>query len=145
MPAVLQHKVVAALPGVLEANSIYYVRVGSGFDLYVTNDQGTVVAYPMNQSGGGGGVPGVVEVDVNLGSRSTSPTQIVVVDADALATSRAIAWMIGPGPGRDADEAEEPFAVTAVPSAGSVTLFVCPLIGPVHGTWRVGYQILNPL
>ena len=44
-----QHKVVAALPGTLEADSIYYVRAGTGFDLYVTNSSGTVVAYPFNK------------------------------------------------------------------------------------------------
>lgn len=42
------NKVVSALPGVLEANSVYYVRVGAGFDLYVTNDIGTVYAYGIN-------------------------------------------------------------------------------------------------
>lgn len=44
------HKVVAALPGVLEANSLYLVRVGTGFTLYATNDSGTVIAYPLNES-----------------------------------------------------------------------------------------------
>ena len=53
--AMLTHKVVSTLPGVLEKNSIYFVRVGAGFDIYVTNDTGTVVAYPLNQNGGGGG------------------------------------------------------------------------------------------
>lgn len=48
------HKVVAALPDPLVADSIYYVRSGSGFDIYVTNSLGTVVAYPINQSGGSG-------------------------------------------------------------------------------------------
>lgn len=42
------HKYVAALPAVLEADSIYYVRAGVGFDIYVTNSSGTVVAYPVN-------------------------------------------------------------------------------------------------
>lgn len=50
MPTVLQHKVVSALPGTLEANSIYYVRVGSGFDMHITNDSGTIVAYRNNTS-----------------------------------------------------------------------------------------------
>jgi len=46
-----QHKVVAALPAQLEKDSIYYVRKGSGFDLYVTNSSGTIVAYPANRAG----------------------------------------------------------------------------------------------
>lgn len=48
------HKVVSSLPGVLEANSIYVVRVGVGFDLYVTNDQGAVIAYALNGPAGSG-------------------------------------------------------------------------------------------
>ncbi|QRY79626.1 hypothetical protein JVX91_00495 [Pseudomonas sp. PDNC002] len=49
MAKVLQHKVVSALPSPLEANSIYFVRVGTGFDIYVTNSSGTIVAYPINR------------------------------------------------------------------------------------------------
>lgn len=48
MATVLHHKVVASLPAVLEANSIYLVRVGAGFDQYVTNSSGQIVAYPLN-------------------------------------------------------------------------------------------------
>lgn len=48
MAAVLHHKLVSSLPGVLQANSVYYVRTGAGFDTYVTNDLGIVVAYPLN-------------------------------------------------------------------------------------------------
>jgi len=53
MASVLQHKVVSALPAPLDANAIYYVRVGAGFDIYVTNDQGTVVSYPINNAKAG--------------------------------------------------------------------------------------------
>lgn len=42
-------KVVSSLPGTLDANTIYVVRVGTGFDLYVTNNSGTVVSYSLNQ------------------------------------------------------------------------------------------------
>lgn len=48
MATVKHHKVVAALPAQLEANAIYYVRAGAGFDVYVTNASGTLVAYPAN-------------------------------------------------------------------------------------------------
>ena len=48
MALVKHHKVVAALPAELVADSIYYVRAGSGFDVYVTNSAGTVAAYPAN-------------------------------------------------------------------------------------------------
>lgn len=46
---ITHHKVVAALPSELLADAIYYVRSGTGFDIYVTNASGTIVAYPTNQ------------------------------------------------------------------------------------------------
>ncbi|WP_430959620.1 hypothetical protein, partial [Pseudomonas aeruginosa] len=47
--AVLQtHKVVAQLPEPLAPNAIYFVRRGTGYDQFVTNGAGVVVAYPMN-------------------------------------------------------------------------------------------------
>lgn len=44
----LARKVVASLPGALSASTVYFVRVGTGFDIYVTNESGTVVAYTIN-------------------------------------------------------------------------------------------------
>lgn len=55
MAQVKFHKFVAALPAELEADAIYYVRAGAGFDIYVTNSSGTVVAYPLNVGGAGQG------------------------------------------------------------------------------------------
>ncbi|QEY73211.1 hypothetical protein [Pseudomonas denitrificans (nom. rej.)] len=49
MANIKHHKFVASLPTVLEADSIYFVRVGTGFDIYVTNSSGTIVAYPINR------------------------------------------------------------------------------------------------
>jgi len=48
------HKVVAALPSPLEANAVYAVRVGDGFDLYVSDSTGSM-AFKVNSEGGGGG------------------------------------------------------------------------------------------
>lgn len=53
MAQVKFHKFVAALPAELEADAIYYVRAGAGFDIYVTNSSGVVVAYPLNLGGPG--------------------------------------------------------------------------------------------
>lgn len=50
MPTISQFKVVASLPATLAPDAVYYVRVGTGFDIYVTNSSGTVVAYPTNQA-----------------------------------------------------------------------------------------------
>ncbi|WEW97688.1 hypothetical protein P3T65_26240 [Pseudomonas nitroreducens] len=52
MASVQHHKYVSSLPSTLEANSIYYVRVGTGFDIYVTNSSGEIVAYPLNRPRG---------------------------------------------------------------------------------------------
>ena len=41
-------KYVNNLPATLVKNTIYFVKSGSGFDIYVTNDIGTIIAYPMN-------------------------------------------------------------------------------------------------
>jgi hypothetical protein len=48
MELVRYEKVVSSLPWTLTANTIYLVRTGTGFDMYVTNDTGLVVAYPVN-------------------------------------------------------------------------------------------------
>ncbi|UQY33831.1 hypothetical protein K8U54_19265 [Pseudomonas fulva] len=42
------YKVVSALPQTLEADSIYLVRAGDGFDLYTTNHGGTIISYKAN-------------------------------------------------------------------------------------------------
>lgn len=49
MANIKHHKFVASLPSLLEADSIYFVRVGAGYDQYVTNHSGQIVAYPMNR------------------------------------------------------------------------------------------------
>src|SRR5574343_1510435 len=48
MGAIKFHKVVSSLPGTLEADTMYMVRVGAGFDLYMTDSSG--VAKELNQS-----------------------------------------------------------------------------------------------
>lgn len=50
MSIIQHHKVVASLPSTLEADSVYYVRVGSGVDAYVTNGAGVTAAYPLRPS-----------------------------------------------------------------------------------------------
>lgn len=41
------HKVVSSLPGTLEPNAVYFVRAGTGFDLYCTDQTGSV-AHQIN-------------------------------------------------------------------------------------------------
>lgn len=44
MAALQTHKVVAQLPEPLAPNAIYFVRRGTGYDQFVTNGAGVVVA-----------------------------------------------------------------------------------------------------
>ena len=46
-------KNIAALPGTLTADTVYAVRTGAGFDLYIT-DSTASVAHKVNSEGGGG-------------------------------------------------------------------------------------------
>ena len=48
MSRVKHSKVVAALPSVLDADTIYYVRTGAGFDIFVTNGIGLISQYQLN-------------------------------------------------------------------------------------------------
>ena len=41
-------KVVSTLPGILAANTLYLVKVGTGFRPWLTNSAGTIVAYPLD-------------------------------------------------------------------------------------------------
>jgi hypothetical protein len=87
MTALLSHKVVAALPDPLEANSIYYVRVGTGFDLHVTNSSGQIVAYALNQGGGGSAIAsGRAEID--FGPNGQDATVIITGQTGITGTSR---------------------------------------------------------
>ena len=61
------HKVVSSLPGTLEVNSVYFVRVGTGFDVYLTNAGGTI-AYGLNlPAGSATGAYGVAVIGAILG------------------------------------------------------------------------------
>ena len=54
MAELRSEKYVNSLPSVLIANTIYYVKNGAGFDVYITNNSGTIIAYPLNTSSSSG-------------------------------------------------------------------------------------------
>jgi hypothetical protein len=65
MPIFSAQKVVSALPQTLNPSTLYFVRKNEGFDLYLTNETGTLIAYPINVSASGnidGGVPSSASV-----------------------------------------------------------------------------------
>ena len=51
------YKVLAALPQSLSANAAYAVRVGAGFDLYITDNTG-LISYKLNTPTEGAGSTG---------------------------------------------------------------------------------------
>lgn len=71
MAALAINKVVSSLPGTLAANTVYYVRVGTGFDMYVTNSTGTIVAYAMNAAGEGTFTGGTLTSPLNEAPSAT--------------------------------------------------------------------------
>lgn len=50
MAELRNEKYVNALPATLIANTIYYVKNGANFNMYITNNNGTIIAYPLNTS-----------------------------------------------------------------------------------------------
>lgn len=76
MPTISQFKVVASLPATLAPDAVYYVRVGTGFDIYVTNSSGTVVAYPSNQVNPVEVSQPEAEAGTEAGLRSWSPLRV---------------------------------------------------------------------
>lgn len=72
------HKVVASLPGTLDANSVYYVRVGTGVDVYVSNDMGIVTAYALNPPSAG------TILATELVGLDTAATPSAIVNGDTI-------------------------------------------------------------
>lgn len=67
MATFIARKEVASLPGTLSASTLYFVRTGVGFDIYLTNESGTIVAYPLNSSGSSND-------NIDGGTPSSTPT-----------------------------------------------------------------------
>ena len=62
-------KVVSVLPNTLIGNTVYAVRAGVGFDLFITDTTGTT-AHSLNSSGGGTSI-NFFQVQDNLGAGQT--------------------------------------------------------------------------
>lgn len=92
MSTVNHHKVVSQLPVLLDSNAIYYVRVGAGVDIYVTNDNGMVVAYPLNTSPTGTTSPPTTVVSVISGTLNLATVQ----DAALVILNQNVTGMILP-------------------------------------------------
>jgi hypothetical protein len=93
--AFLAKKVVSSLPGTLTADTIYFVRVGDGFDIYVTNTSGMIVAYPLNPGSGGPIVDPLSLLTEYSDTTPSSPASGVTIFSRALAGRRRLAY-VGP-------------------------------------------------
>jgi hypothetical protein len=107
---IAHQKIVSALPATLDADTVYFVRVGAGFDQYVTNSSGTVVAYRANAAGTTGqvqynnnGLPagaaktaidsaGNLLITVDNAPTTPSATTQVVTHTRQRAARAALAW-----------------------------------------------------
>jgi hypothetical protein len=139
MTALLAHKVVAALPTTLEANSLYFVRVGAGFNVYVTNDAGTVVAYPLNGASGGSGVSGGVVLTIP-GKGAYEHRQTFAL-AGVTPASRIF---VGLGTHTDADENDPELLdlvlLAAVPRTDAFDV-IATFSMPTQGDIKLNYQV----
>lgn len=107
MSAVGFHKVVGSLPATLAANSLYFVRVGSGVDLYVTNASGTVVAYAPNVPTHTHSISEIANLQASLDAKLDSASYTA---ADVLAKIKSVD---GSGSGLDADRLRNLVPATA--------------------------------
>jgi len=93
MSVIRQHKVVAALPAPLEANSLYYVRAGTGFDVYVTNSTGLIAAYNLNASATLDAIVppllGAIAYNTDMGGQAARAV------TDVIGTERAVEQLLG--------------------------------------------------
>lgn len=72
MAELRSEKYVNSLPPTLIANTIYYVKNGATIDIYITNNSGTIIAYPLSSTVGGGaawgGITGTLSSQTDLKS-----------------------------------------------------------------------------
>jgi hypothetical protein len=95
------HKVVSALPATLAANAIYAVRVGAGFDLYITDSTGQV-AHKVNDSLTWGHLAMHWSVEPTAAGRATSP---VAGDVLAYTLGSVTRYRLVPDSGLPTDDA----------------------------------------
>jgi hypothetical protein len=139
--AFLASKVVNALPGVLVASTVYFVRIGAGFDIYVTNESGMVVAYPLNAGGGGGTLSGTATITLPNGRGVLEWTETVA--AVGIVPANTVVAFFAAGLDDDENNAEmldpncNPVAVAGTDEITITGTFREPTSGPVKIIWKV--------
>lgn len=141
MSALRASKVVNALPGSLDASTVYFVRIGAGFDIYVTNESGMVVAYPLNAGGGGATLSGSATIILPDGRGHIEHTQTVA--AVGIVPANTIVAFFAAGLDDDENNAElldpacNPVAVAGTDEITITATFREPTSGPVKIIWKV--------
>lgn len=126
-------KVVGSLPPLLTPNTIYYVRVGSGFDLYVTNSTGIIAGYSLNRNS-------LKSINVNSGTTGIVRFSYNVVDTEV--TSNSIISIFFPyQPNRDNDLSFDDFKFITEPYNGGFNLVIENLGQKFSGMFNLKYNI----
>lgn len=130
------HKTVIALPDPLEADSLYFVRSGAGFDLYVTNGVGQINAYGLNVG------PSWDLVEVDLGAPAIRQKLFVPVVGMTGDQRVEVLRSATPATGKGSDEHEaEPAALAAFAKAGGFDLIVIGLQTSIGGSMNISYRV----
>lgn len=141
MSAFRAQKVVNALPGALDASTVYFVRVGAGFDIYVTNESGMVVAYPLNAGGGSGTLSGTATIDLPDGRGRIEHSETVA--AVGIVPGNTVVAFFAAGLDDDENNAEmldpncNPVALAGTDEITITATFREPTSGPVKILWKV--------
>ena len=140
MAELRSEKYVNNLPAVLTANTIYYVKTGSTFDMYITNDIGTLVAYPMNI----GSSPTLVEEEIDFGVKPITSKRFTITNASATSLSKIQVLQSGnTATGRGSDDwLWDTVTFAAKGNTGDFTLYA-KASGRISGKRKILYTINN--
>ena len=126
-------KVVGSLPSVLIPNTIYYVRVGSGFDLYVTNSTGIITEYSLNKNT-------LNSISINSGTVGKVRFSYNVIDT--LVKSNSIISIFFPyQPNGDNDISFDNFKFITEPYDGGFNLIIENFGQKFSGMFNLKYSI----
>lgn len=137
MGTLVLHKVISSLPpGPYTPDSIYLVRVGTGFDIYATDGDG--VAIFKANTGAAAGAASISSAQVEVTPAAMREVTVVVSDASVTASSKVMC-SFAPSDDWDADDLDD-FRVFATPSDGQIA-FSISAEGPIVGTFTINYQL----
>jgi hypothetical protein len=136
MGTLVLHKVISSLPPApYTPDSIYLVRVGTGFDIYATDSEGVAI-FKANTGSAGSASFSSAQVEVT----PAAMREVTVVVADAsVTTSSKIMCSFAPSEDWDADDLDD-FRVFATPLDGQIA-FSISAEGPIVGTFTINYQL----